>query len=696
MKTMKIFGKLGSSSNGREEIGKMTVKKITSVFLALLLTFSALGVQQASASAKFADIPSSHEIYDELTYLSDFNVSSGYLVNGSRYFKPDNNITKSQASIMVINALQYQTLRLERSSFVDVKIGTTVSLYAERVRKMGYVELSADKKFNPNKAFTLNETSYMLANAFKLNPDKYSNEPIPYTDVPKTSKYYKYISALYHNGILEEATTIKPTAPVTRGKFVEYLARAKNKSFRINEEVQGVTSPENNGIIGKVKVTVDNLNVRSSANSAISTNKVGQVNKGTTFSVVEDKNGWLKVIYNNKYAYVSKQYTTYIEKVTEDSQGGTKPADKPGTTPTNPTTPSNNVPNLDLSIGKVEVTVDNLNVRSSANTSISTNKIGQVDAGTILYVFEDDGEWLKVNYNARFGYVSKEFTKYITKVPEPVENEEPNKPEPEEPAEVPDEIVPNGDVIGRVTVDGLRMRKGPGASYEAIDTLNTGDKVIVHSISKNWAKVTYGNKEGYTHKSYLKLLNQNGNVLENRIIILDPGHGGKDPGTHYSNYNEKDIVLKISNLVKQKLEASGANVLMTRTGDTYPTLQDRVDFTANNYGELFVSIHVNSADSTSAKGTETYYSITSGDMYKEDIDLATYINSEIVKNADMVDRGVRNYPFYVVRNMIIPSVLVEVGFISNSQDRAKLVDSKYIEIYADSIYNGIVKYYSKQ
>ncbi|RKJ46712.1 N-acetylmuramoyl-L-alanine amidase, partial [Butyricicoccus sp. 1XD8-22] len=73
-----------------------------------------------------------------------------------------------------------------------------------------------------------------------------------------------------------------------------------------------------------------------------------------------------------------------------------------------------------------------------------------------------------------------------------------------------------------------------------------------------------------------------------------------------------------------------------------------------------------------------------------------YINSEIVKNADMVDRGVRNYPFYVVRNMIIPSVLVEVGFISNSQDRAKLVDSKYIEIYADSIYNGIVKYYSKQ
>lgn len=83
-------------------------------------------------------------------------------------------------------------------------------------------------------------------------------------------------------------------------------------------------------------------------------------------------------------------------------------------------------------------------------------------------------------------------------------------------------------------------------------------------------------------------------------------------------------------------------------------------------------------------------------MYKEDIDLATFVNNQIVKNAEMKNRGVRKYPYYVINNMDIPSILVELGFISNPQDRAKLVSNEYIEIYAQSIYNGIIQYYSKQ
>lgn len=132
---------------------------------------------------------------------------------------------------------------------------------------------------------------------------------------------------------------------------------------------------------------------------------------------------------------------------------------------------------------------------------------------------------------------------------------------------------------------------------------------------------------------------------------------------------------------------------MTRTGDTYPTLQDRVQITNDNYGEIFVSIHVNSAASASAKGTETYYSVSSGDMYREDVNLATKINTQIVTNANMQNRGVKQQSFYVINNMIIPSVLVELGFISNTDDRAKLVNDKYVEIFADSIYKGIVQYY---
>ncbi|WP_234417243.1 N-acetylmuramoyl-L-alanine amidase [Lysinibacillus sp. 2017] len=147
--------------------------------------------------------------------------------------------------------------------------------------------------------------------------------------------------------------------------------------------------------------------------------------------------------------------------------------------------------------------------------------------------------------------------------------------------------------------------------------------------------------------------------------------------------------------MRQKLEAAGAKVYMTRTGDTYPTLEQRVAFTKNNFGEIYVSVHVNSATSSSAKGTETYYNVSTGDQYEEDQKLAKYINSEIVTNANMTNRGVKEGPFYVIKNMIIPSVLVELGFISNTEDRQKLVNDKYVEIYAQAIYKGIVDYYAK-
>jgi len=135
---------------------------------------------------------------------------------------------------------------------------------------------------------------------------------------------------------------------------------------------------------------------------------------------------------------------------------------------------------------------------------------------------------------------------------------------------------------------------------------------------------------------------------------------------------------------------------MTRTGDTYPTREGRVDFTHTNYGEIFVSIHANYADNTAAQGTETYYAKTPGDVYEEDIDLATFVNNQIVKNVNMKDRRVREMKYIVIANTNIPAILVELGFLSNSEDRAKLTDDQYVELFAESIYKGIVEYYSKQ
>lgn len=226
--------------------------------------------------------------------------------------------------------------------------------------------------------------------------------------------------------------------------------------------------------------------------------------------------------------------------------------------------------------------------------------------------------------------------------------------------------------------------------------MNKGAYVQVHNVNGYWAQISYNGQTGYVHKSYLKLLNQSGNPLKDRVIILDPGHGGKDPGAVVGSVSEKSITLKVGTQVKQMLENAGAKVYMTRTGDTYPSLQDRVDFTQANYGEIFVSIHVNAASSTSASGTETYYAISTGDMYQEDIDLATFVNNQIVNNLNMKNRGVKQEQYYVIRNMAIPSILVELGFLTNSQDRNKMTDDQYVKVFAESIYNGILQYYKKQ
>lgn len=247
---------------------------------------------------------------------------------------------------------------------------------------------------------------------------------------------------------------------------------------------------------------------------------------------------------------------------------------------------------------------------------------------------------------------------------------------------------------GKVTVSSLNVRSAPNSSSTVLGKLKLGETVTVHEINGYWAKISYNNTPAYVHKTYLKLRNVNDNPLKDRIIVIDAGHGGKDPGAVNGKYNEKSIVINVAKGVQAKLQSQGARVIMTRTGDTYPTLSDRVDITKNSYAEVFVSIHANAAGA-SASGAETFYNTSKNENGTESSELAKEIQKQIVALADMNDRGAKNQEFYVIKNQNIPSVLVELGFITNSNDLSKLVSSQYQELYAEAIYRGIKNYYSK-
>lgn len=174
-------------------------------------------------------------------------------------------------------------------------------------------------------------------------------------------------------------------------------------------------------------------------------------------------------------------------------------------------------------------------------------------------------------------------------------------------------------------------------------------------------------------------------AVSHAAIVIDAGHGGKDPGAVSGGVYEKDVNLAISKLVVQELEKYGYNVKATRDTDIYLTLQQRCDISNNSNAAVFVSIHQNSSLSSSAEGVEVYHYPTSTLGKK----LAGKILNRIVAKTGLKNRGVKSADYYVLRNTEAIAALVECGFISNPEERSKLTDPAFQKKMAQAIAAGI-------
>lgn len=169
------------------------------------------------------------------------------------------------------------------------------------------------------------------------------------------------------------------------------------------------------------------------------------------------------------------------------------------------------------------------------------------------------------------------------------------------------------------------------------------------------------------------------------LICLDPGHGGSDPGATGYGRRECDDVLRMSRQVRTNLQALGHSVVMSRDSDVYVSLSGRTTWANNKGCGYFVSIHRNAFGSTSANGYESYAYSTSGTGYK----LATNIHNAVIACGVSTNRGVKTANFYVIKYTNMPATLLEVLFITNSNDNS-LFDNKFYS-YAQAIANGISK-----
>ena len=172
------------------------------------------------------------------------------------------------------------------------------------------------------------------------------------------------------------------------------------------------------------------------------------------------------------------------------------------------------------------------------------------------------------------------------------------------------------------------------------------------------------------------------------VVIIDPGHGGKDSGAiGIGGVLEKDVILPISKRITEVLERNGIQVIMTRDSDYFVTLPGRVTMAERANADVFVSIHANSAGANrpEVSGLETYH-------YDSGLRLAQIVHSKILQSLNVRDRNVRKARFYVLRKTSMPSILVETGFLTGRDDAAKLRTSAYQNQMADAIAQGILQY----
>jgi N-acetylmuramoyl-L-alanine amidase len=173
------------------------------------------------------------------------------------------------------------------------------------------------------------------------------------------------------------------------------------------------------------------------------------------------------------------------------------------------------------------------------------------------------------------------------------------------------------------------------------------------------------------------------------VIVLDAGHGGHDTGALGLNHSEKNLTLQMTYALKQSLEARGATTIMTRSDDTFVSLEQRVGIANGSGADLFVSIHCNSCLKRNAgSGSQTYT------RTPQSLQLARALHPRLVGAVQARNGGIhRERNFYVIRNTTMPSVLLEIAYINNTQEELKLADPTFHRKLGESLAQGLLEYY---
>jgi len=317
---------------------------------------------------------------------------------------------------------------------------------------------------------------------------------------------------------------------------------------------------------------------------------------------------------------------------------------------------------------KIYLIYDKINIRE--NTSVNSNIIAEGNKNESYTVYGEKNGWLEIKLpNDKYGYVAGWLTSYNVN------------------------YYSEGSIGYKSTTDGLNIRSGPSTKYKKVETLASTTSVKIISSENGWDKViTNDGQIGWCKSDYLKSTLP----LLDKKILLDPGHGGKDPGCiSFSGKYEKNVNLTVATKLKEKLETLGATVYMTRTDDTYINNTERGRMADKLGADILFSIHHNSlgSDKSDYFGLSTYYNTINFKDTKYGYDLAEAIYLNAITLNGVYKDGIYDRNYEVLRETNTPAALIEIGFMSNPQEEQNVHNDSFQNLMAEKLSNGIIDYF---
>ncbi|MCK7607579.1 N-acetylmuramoyl-L-alanine amidase [Geobacillus stearothermophilus] len=408
-------------------------------------------------------------------------------------------------------------------------------------------------------------------------------------------------------------------------------------------------------------VTADRVNVRQGP--GVPYRPVASVHRGDVYRLVDVKDGWLKIEWEkNRTGWLAARY---------------------------------------VALAKETAVVQEDRLRLRQEPSRDGRIIGHLAQGETVLVIGEEGGWKQVVTEDAIGWVAASYL-------------------------APAEARSISQQTGTVAADSLNVRAEPSLHAPRIGRLVRGEEVDIVEKKPGWYKIASSTGlDGWVSSAYVQVKDGQANekeaevpqsadrsllsaiapsdsrlyvdswtrgpvqALAGKTIVLDPGHGGKDGGAQsVAGVKEKELTLGTARLLKNKLQSYGARVVLTRSGDEYVPLSARVAAARLYQADAFISLHYDSAADPDASGITIYYY----DRFA-DYELAQSFQGLFRQLSALPFRGIAFGDYYVLRENEKPSVLLELGYLSNRSDAAVVATNGYQEAVTTAIVNAMRHYF---